>query len=329
MKYLILGSGSFAGQLIFAEYLKRNYDVYGFNRSRAKDHHQWPWIKKYKNDLETRWFEYNLTSNVYEMISHIKRLKPNIIIDFMGQGMVAPSWEKPEVWYTTNIAIKARLMNALIDASFLHKYIRIGTPEVFGSNKNFIKEDECFNPSTPYAVSHAAIDFNLRCLYKQYDFPYLIGRFANFYGVGQQLYRIIPRLFLSCRSEKNFTLDGKGDSRRSFIFSNDIISAIDSMVKFNGIGQEFNFSSNEEISIISLVNKICNLTNVDKFRILKFGPERPGKDRYYRLDITKSKNVLNWEPEFFLDEGLQIINEWISENIENLSNKSWTYEHKD
>tara|TARA_A100001035_G_scaffold49331_1_gene35757 strand:+ start:2832 stop:3821 length:990 start_codon:yes stop_codon:yes gene_type:complete len=329
MKYLILGSGSFAGQLIFAEYLKRNYDVYGFNRSRAKDHHQWPWIKKYKNDLETRWFEYNLTSNVDEMISHIKRLKPNIIIDFMGQGMVAPSWEKPEVWYSTNIAIKARLMNALIDASFLHKYIRIGTPEVFGSNKNFIKEDECFNPSTPYAVSHAAIDFNLRCLYKQYDFPYLIGRFANFYGVGQQLYRIIPRLFLSCRSEKNFTLDGKGDSRRSFIFSNDIISAIDSMVKFNGIGQEFNFSSNEEISIISLVNKICNLTNVDKFRILKFGPERPGKDRYYRLDITKSKKVLNWEPEFFLDEGLQIINEWISENIENLSNKSWTYEHKD
>ena len=182
--------------------MKRNYDVYGFNRSRAKDHHQWPWIKKYKNDLESRWFEYNLTNNVDEMISHIKRIEPNIIIDFMGQGMVAPSWEKPEVWYTTNIAIKARLMNALIDSSFLQKYIRIGTPEVFGSNKNFIKEDECFNPSTPYAVSHAAIDFNLRCLYKQYDFPYLIGRFANFYGVGQQLYRIIPRLFLSCRSEK-------------------------------------------------------------------------------------------------------------------------------
>ena len=329
MKYLILGSGSFGGQLIFSEYLNRNYEVYGFNRSRAKDHHQWPWIKKYKNDLESRWFEYNLTNNVDEIICHIKRLEPNIIIDFMGQGMVAPSWEKPEVWYTTNIAIKARLMNALIDSSFLQKYIRIGTPEVFGSNKNFIKEDECFNPSTPYAVSHAAIDFNLRCLYKQYDFPYLIGRFANFYGVGQQLYRIIPRLFLSCRSEKNFILDGKGESRRSFIFSNDIISAIDSMVKFNGIGQEFNFSSNEEISIMSLVDKICFLTNVDKSSILKFGPERLGKDRYYRLDITKSRNVLNWEPEFFLDEGLHIINKWISENIENLSSKSWTYEYKD
>ena len=329
MKYLILGSGSFAGQLIFSEYLKRNYDVYGFNRSAAKDHYEWPWIKKYKNDLEGRWFKYNLSYDVEEMISHIKRLKPNIVIDFMGQGMVAPSWKNPEVWYTTNVAIKSRLMNALKDVLFLKKYIRIGTPEVFGSNVNFLKEDECFNPSTPYAVSHAAIDFNLRCLNKQYDFPYLIGRFANFYGVGQQLYRIIPRLFLSCRSGKNFILDGKGESRRSFIHSNDIITAIDCMVKFNGVGQEFNFSSNEEISIMDLVNKICNLTNIDKSKILKFGPERPGKDKYYRLDIKKSKNLLNWEPEIFLDEGLNFINEWISENIENLSNKTWIYEYKD
>ena len=45
MKYLILGSGSFAGQLIFSEYLERNYDVYGFNRSGVKDHYQWPWIE--------------------------------------------------------------------------------------------------------------------------------------------------------------------------------------------------------------------------------------------------------------------------------------------
>ncbi len=329
MKYLILGSGSFAGQLIFSEYLERNYDVYGFNRSSVKDHYQWPWIKKYKSDLENRWYKYNLTNDVEEMISHIKRLKPNIIVDFMGQGMVAPSWEKPEVWYTTNIAIKSRLMNALIGSPFLQKYIRIGTPEVFGSNENHLKEDGCFNPSTPYAVSHAAIDFNLRCLHKQYNFPYMIGRFANFYGIGQQLYRIIPKLFLSCKSEKNFILDGKGESIRSFIFSSDIVSAIDSMIKFDGIGQEFNFSSNEEISIMSLVNKICDLTNVDKSRILKFGPERPGKDKYYRLDIIKSKNVLNWEPKVFLDEGLNIINQWISENIENLSTKSWQYEYKD
>ena len=30
------------------------------------------------------------------------------------------------------------------------------------------------------------------------------GRFANFYGIGQQLYRIIPRIFLSCKTKLPF-----------------------------------------------------------------------------------------------------------------------------
>lgn len=328
MKFLILGAGSFAGQIIFSEFLKRNYDVYGFNRSDPKDSYEWPWIEKYYSKLEGRWFQYNLVNDLDQIIEHIKELKPEIIIDFMGQGMVAQSWINPEVWYSTNLACKSKLMNALINSKNLQKYIRIGTPEVFGSNEEFLNEDERFNPSTPYAVSHAAIDFNLRCLYKQFQFPYLIGRFANFYGVGQQLYRIIPRLFLSCISGKHFILDGKGESKRSFIYSSDIISAIDKMCEYDGFGQEFNFSSNEEISIISLVQKVCDLTQVSKSKILKFGPERPGKDKYYRLNIEKSKNLLNWEPKVFLDEGLEHINYWVSKNINNLSNKSWNYYHK-
>tara|TARA_A100001035_G_scaffold103136_1_gene80755 strand:- start:1166 stop:2155 length:990 start_codon:yes stop_codon:yes gene_type:complete len=328
MKFLILGSGSFAGQIIFSEFLKRKYDVYGFNRSTPKDSYEWPWIEKYRAKLEGRWFQYNLVNDLDSIIKHIAKLKPEFIIDFMGQGMVAQSWKSPEVWYSTNLACKSKLMNSLVDAPNLKKYIRIGTPEVFGSSERFLKEDEKFNPSTPYAVSHAAIDFNLRCLHKQFQFPFLIGRFANFYGVGQQLYRIIPRLFLSCKTGKNFTLDGKGESKRSFIFSEDIVSAIDRMCEFKGNGEEFNFSSNEEISISSLVEKVCDLTKVDKTEILKFGPERPGKDKYYRLNIEKSKRVLNWEPKVFLDQGLDNVNSWISKNINNLTEKSWEYNHK-
>ena len=52
------------------------------------------------------------------------------------------------------------------------------------------------------------------------------------------------------------------------------------------------------------------------------------KDKYYRLDIEKSKRVLNWEPKVFLDKGLESVNSWISENINNLTEKSWDYNHK-
>ncbi len=328
MKILILGVGSFAGQSLFSNYLKNGVDVYGINRSEPKDEYYWPWIKDRRKDIEHRWFKYSLTQNLEDMIEKIGQLKPQIIIDFMGQGMVAQSWANPDLWYLTNITNKSKLINSIQKSNTLEKYIRISTPEVYGSNEKYLTETNSFNPSTPYAVSHAAIDMHLRCLYKEKSFPYMIGRFANFYGIGQQLYRVIPRLFLSCKTNKKFILDGKGSSRRSFIFSDDIISAINAMIKFGTIGEEYNFSSNEELSILELVEKICELNFINKSEIINYGPERPGKDKFYRLNIDKAENELNWVPQVFLNEGLKKVSNWIEKYTEELSNESWNYIHK-
>ena len=78
-----------------------------------------------------------------------------------------------------------------------------------------------------------------------------------------------------------------------------------------------------------MVENICALAKVEKETIINNGPERPGKDKFYRLDITKSKNLLNWSPSTSLNVGLKSTEKWISTNIDQLSKKSWHYEHKD
>ena len=328
MKTLILGSGSFAGQNLFLHYLNQGLDVYGINRSAPKNEYYWPWTKKYKNVLDEKWFRYSLTESLEDMIEKIQQINPHIIVDFMGQGMVSQSWSDPGLWYLTNITNKSKLINSFKNLGNFEKYIRISTPEVYGSNEKYLTETHAFNPSTPYAVSHASIDMHLRCLHKESQFPYVIGRFANFYGIGQQLYRVIPRLLLSCKTNKKFTLDGKGSSRRSFIYSDDVNNAINSMIKVAKIGEEFNFSSNEELSILELVERICKLTSISTSSILNYGPERPGKDKFYRLNIDKAKRDLNWEPKIFLDNGLHKVSSWISKNTRELSQETWDYIHK-
>ena len=223
MKILILGCGSFAGQALYSDFIKKGYEVYGINRSKPKDSFFWEWRKEISN---FNWKQYNLYSDTKELVNEVKRISPTHIIDFMGQGMVAPSWDDPSLWYETNIGKKSFLLETIRNLDSLEKYIKSSTPEVFGSVDNLISENDSFNPSTPYSVSHCAIDMHVRCLGKQYDFPYVIARFANFYGVGQQLYRVIPRLFLSCYSGEKFILDGLGKSKRSFIHSNDFTDAI-------------------------------------------------------------------------------------------------------
>ena len=138
MKILILGSGSFAGQATFSKLLKDGYEVYGINRSKPKKEYMWNWVKGV--DLNKRWHVLNICDDLAEFERTIDEIKPTHIIDFLGQGMVAQSWIDPELWYQTNISKKASLLEKIRKINNLEKYIRISTPEVYGSSKSYLDE---------------------------------------------------------------------------------------------------------------------------------------------------------------------------------------------
>ena len=328
VKILILGSGSFAGQAVFSNLISEGYEVYGINRSAPKDKYFWNWVNNLKCNLNDFWYEVNINDEPEKIVDIINALKPTHIIDLMGQGMVAPSWEDPKLWYSTNLSKKSYVIEGIRKLDNLEKYIRASTPEVFGSSTEAKIESSKFNPSTPYAVSHCAIDFHLRCLGQNYGFPYSIGRFANFYGSGQQLYRVIPKAILSFRNQKKFIIDGDGKSLRSFIHSEDIVSSFKKLLFDSSDFEEYNFSSKEEISILDLIKLISNVTKVDFDKFVQFGPERKGKDKIYRLDVNKTKRELNWQSKIDLDEGVKEVDYWIEENLNYLSKQSWNYIHK-
>ena len=166
MKFLILGCGSFAGQTLFADFLKKDTKSMVLTEVNQKiPGIYWEWIFK-KINHPINWQELNLYTETSQCIEAIKRISPTHIIDFMGQGMVAPSWGDPLVWYETNVSRKSLLLETIRNLDSLEKYVRASTPEVYGSNDNLISERQPFNPSTPYAVSHSAIDFHIRCLGK-------------------------------------------------------------------------------------------------------------------------------------------------------------------
>ena len=103
-----------------------------------------------------------------------------------------------------------------------------------------------------------------------------------------------------------------GKSLRSFIYSSDIVDGIKKLLFDAKPFSEFNFSSNEELSIIELVRKISKICKTDFDKTIKFGPERKGKDMIYRLDCNKAKKELNWECKVSLNEGLKKVYKWIS-----------------
>jgi dTDP-glucose 4,6-dehydratase len=281
-----------------------------------------------KNKAAFTFAQCDVNKDLDSIIELVKKHKPAYIIDFAGQGMVAESWTDPAQWYTTNIVAKVKLHHFLKDCDFLQRYVRVSTPEVYGNSDNGMKEDQTLNPSTPYAVSHAAIDMSLMAFYKQYQFPVTLTRFANFYGPHQQLYRIIPRTAIYGMTNKKLPLHGGGVSERMFIYADDVSSGIVASIAKGKPGQVYHFTNGPLISIRNLVLKICDAMNVDSKSFVEIAEERAGKDNKYDMDAGKSQQELGWKPTFTLEQGLEKTISWVQNNIETLKSLPLNYIHK-
>lgn len=327
MSCLILGSTSFAGSSLVNYLLSKDETVIGISRSEEPHPVMQPYFAN-ANKKAFQFFPLDLNQHSEEIKKIILQYKPHYIIDFAGQGMVAESWNDPAQWYLTNIVSKVKLHQFLKDCDFIKRYIRVSTPEVYGDVKNKMQEDQGIAPSTPYAVSHAAIDMSLLAFYKQYQFPMILTRFANFYGPHQQLYRIIPRTIIYGLLGKKLPLQGGGITQRMFIFNDDISDGIYRVMQQGKLGDVYHFSNQPCLSIKALIQKICESLAIPFADVVEEAPERAGKDGIYDMDSTKSQVELGWKPTHTLEQGLEKTIRWVKDNIESIKTLPLNYIHK-
>ena len=198
-KILVIGSNSFSGSHFVAEALRAGHCVWGVSRSPEPSIEFLPYRWAQANEsvaLATaenfKFQAIDINSQLNELIELIDQVKPEIVVNFAAQGMVAESWLNPTHWYQTNVVSQVALHEALRQKKFLEKYVHVTTPEVYGQMK--VMENNRFSPSTPYAVSHAACDKPTKsrglwvsgCIYES---GHVYDQTAT--------YRIIPRTMLS------------------------------------------------------------------------------------------------------------------------------------
>ena len=326
-RYAVLGSNSFGGSGFIARALADGFEVIGFNRSVEASDIFLPY-KNSNNSHRYRFIQADINEDIDLMMSCLSEFKPEVIVDFSGQGMVAESWDSPEQWYTTNIVSKVKLHDQLKKCGWLKRFIRISTPEVYGSHERLISENWQYNPSTPYAVSHAAIDMSLRAFHQRYDFPVIFTRFANFYGPGQQLYRIVPRAIIYALLGLRLQLHGGGLSTRAFIYGSDVADGIMRAANLGVVGEVYHFSSNRFLTIRKIVEVICDHLDFSFENLVDLAPDRPGKDLAYLMNSNKARTELGWFETVSFDQGVSATIEWIKGSIDEIKELPLNYIHK-
>jgi dTDP-glucose 4,6-dehydratase len=323
----VLGANSFAGAGLVDLALGRGYDVLGINRSPEGPDCFLPY-KRNPRAQAYRFRQLDLNRDMPEVQHALDEFAPELVVDLAGQGMVAESWTRPEQWYQTNVVAKAVLHDFLRARPWLRRYVRASTPEVYGSTGGLVREDQPYAPSTPYAVSHAAVDMSLAAFSKQYGFPVVLTRFANFFGPGQQLYRIVPRTILSALCRRKLPLHGGGSSVRAFVHVRDVAEGLLAAGERGENGETYHFSPAEFHSIREVVETVCAEVGVPFAEVAEAAPERPAKDQAYRMDAGKARERLGWSARIGFQEGIRDTVRWVRENLEELRARPWDYVHK-
>ena len=333
-KFLVLGSNSFSGSNFVKKALLIGHQVFGISRSKQPNSVFLPYLWEKNNSKKHlinkfNFAQLNLNTELDSIMQIVDSFKPNYIVNFAAQGMVAESWQKPTHWYTTNLLSQVAFHDQIRKKDFLEKYLHITTPEVYGStNDGWINENTRFNPSTPYAVSRAACDMHLKSFFSAYGFPVIFTRAANVYGPGQQLYRVIPKTILSARTGKKMLLHGGGESSRSFIHIDDVVNATMKLAISGEPGTTWHLSTKESIKIKELVKKICKMCNVEFCNTVDISQERLGKDQNYHLDSKNMRDKHSWEDKISLFSGIKETIKWVDDNLDLLCKLPWEYKHK-
>ena len=325
-KFLVIGSNSFTGAHFVAHALKEGAEVVGISRSPepATCFLPYRWAPHEKFTFR----QIDLNHDLKAALDLVETFKPDYVVNFAAQGMVAQSWQAPRDWLMTNTVAMVDLHDGLRKHKFIRKFVQASTPEVYGNTSGLVTETAPYNPSTPYAVSKAACDMSLMAFQRAYGFPVALTRSANVCGPAQLLFRIIPRAVLCVLAGEKLQLQGGGTSVRSFIHIRDVCDGTLLVARNAAPGEIFHFSTDRLVSIRELVELVCKQMNVPFEQVVEVSEGRLGLDAAYKLDATKARTVLGWQDRCSLEDIVQETVDWMRSRWDEIRVQPRGYQHK-
>ena len=136
-----------------------------------------------------------------------------------------------------------------------------------------------------------------------------IVRIFNTYGPRMRLNdgRVLPAFIGQALRGEDLTMFGNGSQTRSFCYVSDLIEGIFRLLH-SDYALPVNIGNPDEITIREFGEEIIKLTGTNQKLIIKPLPTDDPKQR--KPDITRAREILNWEPKVNRADGLKITYEY-------------------
>ena len=191
----------------------------------------------------------------------------------------------------------------------VRRVIYASSSSIYGENPTLPKQEDMTPlPISPYAVAKLAGEKYCQAFTRSYGLETVGLRYFNVFGAGQdpksQYAAAIPLFITAFLDGGRIQIHGDGEQSRDFTYIDNVVQAnIKAAVAEGAAGEVFNVACGERTSLNQILDDLRKVTEVDVD--LEYGPDRPGDVKHSLADISKARDILDYNPAVSAQEGLR------------------------
>lgn len=318
-KVLVTGHTGFKGSWLSLWLGKMGANVVGFSLSPPTT----PNLFDLAN-VHDSLFSHNVDDirNYADIFQVVKTHRPEIVIHMAAQSLVLPSYDQPIETYATNVMGTVNLLEALRQVDCAKAIINVTSDKCYDNKKQngSYTENDTLGGHDPYSNSKACSELVTSAYRNSYFKENQIGlasaRAGNVIGGGDwALYRLIPDIMTHCMKKQTIPIRHPQAIRPWQHVLEPLkgyLLLAQSLYKNpSDYSEAWNFGPQEEDAapVSWIVDYIVNQWNENTTWMIEKNSER-NEACYLKLDSSKAKTRLNWQPHWTLTTGLDKTIEW-------------------
>ena len=234
---------------------------------------------------------------------------PNCVVHLAAKAGVRPSVQEPAEYMDVN----ARGTAVLLEAARQHGVERLvfaSSSSVYGGGNTlpFQEDQPVATPLSPYAASKIAGEAACHAHHHLYGMPVICLRFFTVYGPRQRPDLAINKFLRLLLADEPITIFGDGTASRDYTYVADIVAGVRAALDCDLPYGVINLGGSSPVTVRDLVMQLEQVTG--RAARLEYADAQLGDMPHTFACIKAARELLGWQPQTGLEEGLRAFAEW-------------------
>ncbi|NCB85682.1 MAG: SDR family oxidoreductase [Bacteroidia bacterium] len=319
---LITGGAGFIGSNLCEALLKDGYNVRCLdNFATGKMENIQPLLNEYPDRFELQTGDIRRPEDCRKGVEGV-----DYVLHQAALGSVPRSINDPATTNEVNISGFLNMLIASRDAG-VKRFIFAASSSTYGDSQSLPKVEEVIGkPLSPYAITKYVNELYADVFARTYGLEYIGLRYFNVFGRRQDpngaYAAAIPLFVKKFMNHESPTINGDGENSRDFTYIDNVVLMNKlAMTTTNpeAVNQIYNTAFGDRTTLTQLVTMLKDILSGYDPEIadvaITYGPERKGDIPHSLASIEKAKQLLGYNPQFSMQEGLKEAVKWYYTNL--------------